>query len=127
MCIFEDLSSRINTLPLQNAWANRRSRLLLVPNHVSYHAQKIFAHDLLDVVFGIAPLQQSSREIGDHGHVFKPSRNARNPIKVAADTDVLNTRNLYHMVDALGGILNRRMADVEFSLILEVFLGGKVV
>ena len=52
----------------------------LSSDDVANHAQKVFAHDFLNVFFGIAHAQQGCGEIRHFGNFFEAARNIRNSI-----------------------------------------------
>src|SRR5215469_10097842 len=96
-------------------------------NHFLDHSQKVPAHNFPNVVFGVTTLQQLRRKIGKLGNVFEAVRNKADSVEVAADADMINTRNFHHVINTRSRIRNRGVADFNLAFAVEVFFSGKLV
>src|SRR5215469_5460457 len=97
-----------------------------LPHHFLDHAEKVPAHDLPNVVFRVAALQQLSGKIGDLGNVFEPARHEADSVEVAAYADMIDTRNFHHVINTRRRILHRGVS--HFSVFtVEVFFCGDLV
>ena len=89
-------------------------------------AKKVPPHNLANVVFRVAAFQQLRRKIGNFGNVSEAARHQANSVEVAADADMIDTRNLHHVIDARSRILHRGVSHVGLFTV-EVFFCGELV
>src|SRR5215469_14611171 len=97
-----------------------------LPDHFLDHAKKVSTHNLANVVFRVAALQQRSGNIWNFGNVFEAVRHEANSVKVAADADMIDTRNLHHVVNTGSRILHRSLSQVSLFTV-KVFLCRELV
>lgn len=80
----------------------------LLARHLANHAQKILAQDLLQVAFRISAFQQHCDQRRHLGNIVQSVRRPRDPIEIAPDPHVIDSRDLHGVVDVIGHVLHRR-------------------
>jgi len=88
------------------------TRDVLVPYYFPDDAQEIPTHDLLDVLFGISAFEQSGCQVWHLRNIFKSLRHHGNAVKVTPNPDMVDSRNFHHMVNAISGIVHRRVSKM---------------
>src|SRR6476660_7768032 len=101
-------STTIRMVWLLDQQSRRRSafqlKLLRDFFHLPHRAQDVEAEDFLQVVLFVSPAKQFSGQHGIRRDVLHALHDRRNPVEVAAETDVIDSGDLPDVIDVIGDV-----------------------
>src|SRR5260370_11762815 len=102
--------------------------VLSFPNHLFHYAQKIAAHDFLNVGFAVTALEQGRHQRRHFRSVFQAFRNIGDSVKMRADAHVVDACDFHDVVDVRYYVVNGSgRGPGTRPVLLPVFIRGIVV
>src|SRR4029078_4025687 len=73
-----------------------------------HNSQQILTKNLPDISFAVTTLEQFVRDVWQHRNILCTFRHVVRAIKISADADMIDTRNLHDVIDMIDQLRDRK-------------------